>query len=186
MYSNWNYFYHEYLEDKYKVIHDSIEVVDKFKKCKPIARKYGCNIKEMYYNISDFGNVREETYKKIFRVLMEMESWIIRENIKLTKTENSIVKTSPNFYKHGQLSVHEIEVRLNLSEKEINKLKEKAKKQVEVRWVILDDINEIRKDYFMNDLEEHVKYAVIISLLLCVFGRYFVRLFRWVNTHKTK
>lgn len=187
MYSNWNYFYREYLEDKYKVIHDSIEVVDKFKKCKPIARKYRCNIKEMYYNINDFGNERE-TYKKISRALLGMEAWIIRENIKLTKTENSIVETSPNFYEDGQLSVQAIEERLNLSEEEINKLKEKAKKCVDHRWLAsyLNSINEIRKAYFMNDLEEHVKYALIISFILTIVGRYFIKLFRWVNTNKTK
>lgn len=46
-------------------------------------------------------------------------------------------------------------------------------------------INYYRKEYFKSDFEEHSKYAIIISFILTIVGRYFIKLFRWVNINKT-
>ena len=135
--NDWEYFYYEYLTEKYKRVQDSVECVEKFKKYKPIARKYGCKIKEMYYSISDFNN-----YNEIWRTLRDMEDWLRKENVKLTRDEKRItgcygftkedmaqysqdIANQPiggdftEFAMTGQTeSVSSLEQKLNLSEKE--------------------------------------------------------------------
>lgn len=84
----------------------------------------------------------------------------------------------------NQASVYE--ERLELTEAEIEKEKNFAKQEAEKeikRWN--NDINHYRKIGFESDLEDHAKYAAIISLILTIVGRYLVKLFKWTSNNST-
>ena len=47
-------------------------------------------------------------------------------------------------------------------------------------------IFEKEKYAFEEDLKKNATYASIISLLVMILGRYFVKSVKWVNVNKTK
>lgn len=64
---------------------------------------------------------------------------------------------------------------------------EEAKKDAEQdRQSFNDEISSIRKNAYEEDLKKNATYAAIISLLVMILGRYFVKSVKWVNANKTK
>ena len=49
-----------------------------------------------------------------------------------------------------------------------------------------DTINMYRKSGYEDDMKTNATYASIICLVLCVLGRYLVKLTKWVDKNKTK
>ena len=60
--------------------------------------------------------------------------------------------------------------------------KEDAKKDKEI---FREEISSIRKDAYEADLKKHSINAAIICLSFFVFGRYLIKLFKWVGDNKT-
>ncbi len=80
-----------------------------------------------------------------------------------------------------------LEKKLKYTEEDIERektvAKDSAKEDIE-NWNFT--INHDRKIGFNRDMEENAKYASIISLLLCILGRYFIKLTKWVVKNKTE
>lgn len=49
-----------------------------------------------------------------------------------------------------------------------------------------DSINSARKWGYEEDMKKNATYASIICLVLCVLGRYLIKLTKWVDENKTK
>ena len=83
-------------------------------------------------------------------------------------------------------SIERLEKELNITDNEKEELKRQAKSDLwEAQKSMKICISRDRKEYFKSDFEEHSKYAIIISFILTIVGRYFIKLFRWVNINKT-
>ncbi len=66
-------------------------------------------------------------------------------------------------------------------------MKRKQKKDAEQdRQSFNGEISSIRKYAFEEDLKKNATYASIISLLVMILGRYFVKSVKWINVNKTK
>lgn len=80
-----------------------------------------------------------------------------------------------------------LEKRLKYSKEEIevwrNQAKEHAKRDKQ-DWA--DTINAYRKSGYEDDLKTNATYASIICLVLCILGRYIVKLTKWVDKNKTE
>lgn len=68
----------------------------------------------------------------------------------------------------------------------LKQYEEEAKKDAEQDQSFNDEISSIRKYAFEEDLKKNATYASIISLLVMILGRYFVKSVKWVNVNKTK
>ena len=69
----------------------------------------------------------------------------------------------------------------------LQQYEEEAKKDAEQeRQSFNDEISSIRKYAYEEDLKKNATYAAIISLLVMILGRYFVKSVKWVNANKTK
>ena len=69
----------------------------------------------------------------------------------------------------------------------LKQYEEEAKKDAEQdRQSFNDEISSIRKYAYEKDLKKNATYAAIISLLVMILGRYFVKSVKWVNANKTK
>lgn len=80
-----------------------------------------------------------------------------------------------------------LEKRLNLTEIEIGVYRESAKESAKKdRQDWADTINNHRKWGYEKDLKNNATYASIICLLLCILGRYIVKLIKWINSNKTE
>lgn len=80
-----------------------------------------------------------------------------------------------------------LEKRLNYTEDEIEYWKAQAKnsaKRDKQDWT--DTINAYRKSGYEDDIKQNATYASIICLILCVVGRYLVKLTKWVIKNKTE
>ena len=68
----------------------------------------------------------------------------------------------------------------------LEQYEEEAKKDAEQdRQSFNDEISSIRKYAYEEDLKNNAIYAAIISLLVMILGRYFVKSVKWVNANKT-
>lgn len=68
----------------------------------------------------------------------------------------------------------------------LDQYKEDAKKGAEQdRQSFNDEISSIRKYAYEKDLKKNATYAAIISFLVMILGRYFVKSVKWVNANKT-
>ena len=68
----------------------------------------------------------------------------------------------------------------------LEQYEEEAKKNAEQdRQSFNDEISSIRKYAYEEDLKNNAIYAAIISLLVMILGRYFVKSVKWVNANKT-
>lgn len=68
----------------------------------------------------------------------------------------------------------------------LEQYEEEAKKDAERdKQSFNDEISSIRKYAYEKDLQKNATYAAIISLLVMVLGRYFVKSVKWVSTNKT-
>jgi hypothetical protein len=68
----------------------------------------------------------------------------------------------------------------------LEQYEEVAKKDAERdRQSFNEEISDIRKYAYEKDLQKNATYAAIISLLVMVLGRYFVKSVKWVSTNKT-
>ena len=84
-------------------------------------------------------------------------------------------------YLHNPLNKNEY--LLNASEEELVKeAKEKANQNKED---LLANINENRQLSAKNDFEKHLRYCILISLALTLFGRYLIKGIKWVAANKT-
>ena len=80
-----------------------------------------------------------------------------------------------------------LEKQLKYNEEEIEYWKTQAKdhaKRAKQDWA--DTITLNRKIGYEADMKENATYASIICLVLCVLGRYIVKLTKWVGKNKTK
>lgn len=68
----------------------------------------------------------------------------------------------------------------------LEQYEEVAKKDAERdRQSFNEEISDIRKYAYEKDLQKNATYAAIISLLVMVLGRYFVKSVKWVSANKT-
>lgn len=83
-------------------------------------------------------------------------------------------------------AARELEKKLKLSDEQISihegLAREYANKSIE-RWN--NDINYQRKYGYERELKEHAKYAAIITLIICILGRYLYLLVKWVLRNKS-
>ena len=80
-----------------------------------------------------------------------------------------------------------LEKQLKYNEEEIKYWKTQAKdnaKRDKQDWT--DTINMYRRSGFDDDVKKNATYASIICLVLCVLGRYIVKLTKWVGKNKTE
>ena len=80
-----------------------------------------------------------------------------------------------------------LEKQLRLSQDEIDFYRKQAKENAQKDkrdWA--DTINMYRKSGYEDDMKTNATYASIICLVLCVLGRYLVKLTKWVDKNKTK
>ena len=80
-----------------------------------------------------------------------------------------------------------LEKQLKYSEKDIEYWQTQAKeaaKRDKMDWN--DSINSARKWGYEEDMKKNATYASIICLVLCVLGRYLIKLTKWVVENKTK
>ena len=101
--------------------------------------------------------------------------YVPHNNIFTISSSSKYIREAIELEKLLELSKDEIDARRSIAQKKADK----------VLQPFLDDISYIRKNRFQDDFIEHAKYAIIISFILTIIGRYFIKLFRWVNTNKT-
>ena len=80
-----------------------------------------------------------------------------------------------------------LEKQLRLSQDEIDFYRKQAKENAQKDkqdWA--DTINMYRKSGYEDDMKTNATYASIICLVLCVLGRYLVKLTKWVDKNKTE
>lgn len=76
--------------------------------------------------------------------------------------------------------------RKHIPQDELEYMKEKAKLDAQKdKEDFQDEISYIRKSAYERDLAKNSKYSIIICITALIFGRYLVKLTKWVNSNKT-
>lgn len=72
---------------------------------------------------------------------------------------------------------------INVSEEELIKMaKEKASSNLQY---MINRVNDRRDTCFHDDFINHIKYSIIISLVITIMGRYLIKGIKWVVANKT-
>lgn len=80
-----------------------------------------------------------------------------------------------------------LEKQLRLSQDDIDFYRKQAKENAQKDkqdWA--DTINMYRKSGYEDDMKTNATYASIICLVLCILGRYLIKLTKWVGDNKTE
>lgn len=99
------------------------------------------------------------------------------------KIPHGTTKSAEEYLKDAE----SLEKRLNLTDIQIGVYRESAKERAKKnQQELADTINFCRKCGYKEDLKNNATYASIICLLLCILGRYIVKLIKWINSNKTE